>query len=252
MTNIPQIICFLTAKAGERISQSFHCTDVSAWMRFKIVSSDSMRLQMNFCIYLQFVFFFSRGFKCLKAALCFKDWSVLSPPKQCNGKLYSIIALSGAHLIKDISNMLMLMENHLSCLAVRSYRYFLHLFSYTKSVYCWRTQVFNPWSVLPAKYQKWRGDIGTQQRLRPLFDWGNKLSCVQVGGQQDPITARPQPLSSQKMEGIRGGKERNEKEEMMAEKMRKGGKVKGRIDIREESAVFGLIEKERGKGQKGD
>lgn len=159
---------------------------------------------MNFCIYLQFVFFFSRGFKCFKAALCFKDWSVLSPPKQCNGKLYSIIALSGARLIKDISNMLMLMENHLSCLAVRSYRYFLHLFSYTKSVYCWRTQVFNPWSVLPAKYQKWRGDIGTQQRLRPLFDWGNKLSCVQVGGQQDPITARPQPLSSQKMEGIRG------------------------------------------------
>lgn len=50
----------------------------------------------------------------------------------------------------------------------------------------------------------------------------------------------------------KGGKERNEKEEMMAEKMRKGGKVKGRIDIREESAVFGLIEKERGKGQKGD
>lgn len=73
-----------------------------------------------------------------------------------------------------------------------------------------------------------------------------------MGGQQDPITARPQPLSSQKMEGIRGGKERNEKEEMMAEKMRKGGKVKGWIDIREESAVFGLIEKERGKGQKGD
>lgn len=46
----------------------------------------------------------------------------------------------------------------------------------------------------------------------------------------------------------KGGKERNEKDEMMAEKMRKGGKVKGRIDVREESAGFGLIEKDRGKG----
>lgn len=127
-SSIPPIIYFVTAKAGN-VSAN-HCI-APMWAH----SWDSQQFRPIWCscrwisafISSFFLFFLGRGLECLKAALYFKDWSALSPPKQCNGKLYFVIALSGAHLIKDISNMLILMENHLSCLAVRSYFYFLFL-----------------------------------------------------------------------------------------------------------------------------